>query len=133
MRYAVIENNLVVNVILADLEEAQNHLDWVLTDTALIGDQYDGANFNPVRELQISPLPPQTWTIADVRNNLSLSERVKWDNDKTDLIKTAKIEFSYPRILEDTEEILQMLVDAGDISSSSMTKITGVNIGVSRV
>lgn len=133
MRYAVIENNLVVNVILADLEEAQNHLDWVLTETALIGDQYDGTNFSPVRELQTPPLPPQVWTIDDVRNNLSLTERVKWDNDKTELIKTAKIEFSYPRILEDTEEILQMLVDAGDISSSSMTKITGVNIGVSRV
>lgn len=133
MRYAVIENNTVVNVILAESNEAQNHSDWVLTETALIGDQYDSVNFNPVRELQISPLPPQTWVIADIRNNLSLAERVKWDNDKTETIKTAKIEFSNPRVLEDVEEILQMLVDADDISSSSMTAIIGVNIGVSRV
>lgn len=66
---------------------------------------------------------PRTWTANDVRSKLTLAERVKWDNDTSDFIKTAKIELTSPRELADTTEVLQMLVDAGDISQASMTAI----------
>lgn len=70
------------------------------------------------------PAPaPRTWTVADIRAGLTLSERVKWDNDETNTIKTAKIEMATPQEVENTTEVLQMLVDAGDISQASMGKI----------
>lgn len=69
------------------------------------------------------PIPKRVWTVIDVRAGLTLSERVKWDNDKTDTIKTAKVEFSSPRNQADTTEVLQLLVDASDISAASMQKI----------
>ncbi len=68
-------------------------------------------------------IPVRQWTASEVRAGLSLTERVKWDADKTDTIKTAKLEFAYPRNQADTTEVLQFLVDAGDISAASMAKI----------
>jgi hypothetical protein len=63
------------------------------------------------------------WRIGDIRSHLNLTERVKWDNDKTDTIKTAKIELA-PGLLEpEATEVLQLLVDAGDISAASLQKI----------
>ena len=62
-------------------------------------------------------------TNDSVRTGLTLSERVKWDNDSTDTIKTAKIEFALPKMGAKATEILQLLVDSGDISQASMNKI----------
>lgn len=70
-----------------------------------------------------APVPAKTWTVTQVRAGLKLPERVKWDNDKTDTIRTAKVEFEAPRTLADATEVLQMLVDAGDISAASMSAI----------
>jgi len=63
------------------------------------------------------------WQTGHIRQFLTLGERVKWDNDKTDSIKTAKIELQSPRNEADTREVLQFLVDAGDISAASMQRI----------
>lgn len=81
-----------------------------------------GVWINPPKPTGSSP-PERTWTANDVRSKLTLAERVKWDNDTSDFIKTAKIELTSPRELADTTEVLQMLVDAGDISQASMTAI----------
>ena len=73
-----------------------------------------------------NPVPApilRTWSSADVRNGLTLAERAKWDNDTSNTIKTAKLEFAYPRIEADATEVLQFLVDANDISRASMQKI----------
>lgn len=80
----------------------------------------DGVWQNPPPQIFI---PDRQWSIESVRPQLTLGERVKWDNDKTDTIKTAKVELSYPRNEVDTTEVLQLLVDAGDISAASMQKI----------
>lgn len=66
---------------------------------------------------------PFYYSIALVRQNLTLSERVKWDGDKTETIKTAKIELAPGLLKPEATEVLQMLVDAGDISAASMQKI----------
>lgn len=78
----------------------------------------DGVWINPPEIV-----PVRRWVASEVRAGLSLAERVKWDADKTDTIKTAKLEFAYPRNQADTTEVLQLLVDAGDISAASMAKI----------
>lgn len=66
---------------------------------------------------------PNYYSPDFIRKNLTLSERVRWDNDKTDTIKTAKLELSRGLLKADTTEVLQLLVDAGDISAASMQKI----------
>lgn len=124
MRYAIIKDNVVINVILAEADEAALNTNWIETETALIGDTYINGAFDPVRVLSTPvDIVSRTWNAAEVRNGLTLTERVKWDNDKTDTIKTAKVEFATPRQQTETEEILQMLVDAGDISDLSKNKI----------
>lgn len=134
MRYAVIKDNVVINVILAEADEAALNTNWVETETALIGDTYTNETFDPVRILSTpAETDLRTWNATEVRNGLSLQEKIKWDNNKSETIITAKVEFETPRIEAETEDILQMLVDAGDISTSSMVKIMGISLGVSRV
>lgn len=97
--------------------------DTEVPDDAVNGDGWvDGQLIKPQPVAPAAP-PPRTWTVGDVRSKLTLSERVKWDNDKTDTIKTAKIEFAAVLEQTQTEEVLQMLVDAGDISQASMVNI----------
>jgi len=50
--YAVIENGKVVNTVLADAPLADN---WVASDVASIGWDYDGANFTPPAPPPITP------------------------------------------------------------------------------
>lgn len=123
MRYAVIENGIVTNTILAEAIEASLHPEWVATETALVGDSYNAGEFEPVRLPPDPSVVPRTWMTIDIRSKLSLTERVKWDNNKTETIVTAKVEFETPRTQAETEEILQMLVDAGDISANSVARI----------
>lgn len=97
--------------------------DTEVPDNAVNGDGWiDGQLIKPQPVAPAAP-PPRTWTVSNVRSKLTLSERVKWDNDKTDTIKTAKIEFAAALEQTQTEEVLQMLVDAGDISQASMVNI----------
>lgn len=49
MRYAIIEDGVVTNVAVADKPFGEN---WVLAESANIGDLYDGTSFSP-------PPPPQ--------------------------------------------------------------------------
>jgi hypothetical protein len=72
----------------------------------------------------IEPPPlPRFWTMADVRAGMSLMERVKWDNDDSKVIKTAKIELQQSPNLEAIRPVLQMLVDSGDIAQETMDKV----------
>ena len=105
--YNLIKNGKVVNTIIADEVDS-------------IRDQYDDI------EEVIPPEPtPPIPTINDntVRSHLTFSEKVKWDNNATPSIVTAKIEFSSPRTVEDATEVLNFLVSEGDISRTSADKI----------
>jgi hypothetical protein len=42
MKYAIIENNIVVNVVLADAPLADN---WIASETAAMGDTYENGQF----------------------------------------------------------------------------------------
>jgi len=128
MRYAWIENERIRDICAGD-PAAHYHPDVaVFYDTQVPDDAVNGDGWIDGQVVKPQPAPPapapeRTWTIIDVRKNLTLRERVKWDNDKTDTIKTAKIELSLPRLIDDITEVLQMLVDAEDISAASMSKI----------
>jgi hypothetical protein len=125
MRYAKILSLKVENTIV--LRDEDVHLmpsDWVLvkSDTANIGDEY-------VNGIFISPAPvipaalPKRISLDDIRNALTLAEKIKWDNNKTDEITTVKVEFAQPLLVSDAEPWLQLLVDSGSISQVSIDKV----------
>jgi hypothetical protein len=63
--------------------------------------------------------------LSQIRQNLTFAEKVKWDNNKTDEIITAKEEFILDLKIPKAAEILQFLVDSGSISQASANNIIG--------
>jgi hypothetical protein len=63
---------------------------------------------------------PRLFNANHLREAMTFPERVKWDNNKSESIITAKIEFQVSRNEHDTIEILQFLVDTGDITAATM-------------
>lgn len=129
MKWAWIENDKIRDICQGGNPKECYHADFAgfydtqVPDDAVNGDGWvNGQLVKPVAPPP-SPPPPRTWSSDDIRSNLTLTERVKWDNDQSDFIKTVKIELASPKELAATTEILQMLVDAGDISQTSMAKI----------
>lgn len=125
MRYAKILNSKVENTIV--LRDEDVHLmpsNWVLvkSDTANIGDEYINDIFIPPAPVVPATLPKRI-SLDEIRNALTLAEKIKWDNNKTDEITTVKIEFAMPLLVADAEQWLQLLVDSGSISQESVDKI----------
>lgn len=57
MRYAIIENGIVTNIAVANFPIADN---WIASDTAKIGDEYNGGQFT-------TPLPNTELEAAELR------------------------------------------------------------------
>ena len=77
-----------------------------------------------VKPTPVEPTPlPISWTAENIRKGLTLAERVKWDNDKSDEIKTAKVELFGTNYRAKVQEVLDMLVASGDVSQASATAI----------
>jgi hypothetical protein len=126
MKKAWIENNVVRDVCEGNPSELYHPDVAVHYSTDVSDDIKNGATLeNGVWVNLPTSLGPQVKWITDVkvRNSLTLAERTKWDNNTTHTIITAKIEFAMPKIESDATEVLQFLVDSGDISQASMTKI----------
>jgi hypothetical protein len=124
MKYAWIEESKIRDICQGGDPTIHYHPDVaVFYDTQVPDDAQNGdgwANGQVVKSVVQAPTPaPILWTVKDAREKLTLLERVKWDNDKADTIKTAKIEFEQPKGRAQTKEILDMLVAAGDISQIS--------------
>ena len=62
MKYAIIENGVVVNVAVAEAPLAEN---WIASESAAIGDTYEGGNF--VRPPDPPPAVPQAVTMRQAR------------------------------------------------------------------
>lgn len=125
MRYAKILNSKVENTLV--LRDEDVHLmpsDWVLvkSDTANIGDEYVNGIFNSPAPVIPAALPKRI-SLDDIRNALTLAEKIKWDNNKTDEITTVKVEFAQPLLVSDATLWLQLLVDSGSISQASIDKV----------
>lgn len=125
MKYAKILNSKVENTLV--LRDEDVHLmpsDWVLvkSDTANIGDEYVNGVFIPPAPVVPVALPKRI-SLDDIRNALTLAEKIKWDNNKTDEITTVKVEFAQPLLVSDAEPWLQLLVDSGSISQASIDTV----------
>jgi hypothetical protein len=75
MRVAIIESGIVANIALADPEFAQEQ-GWVFSETAQIGDLWDGATFTspPVTDAEIEA----QWTIIRAERNNLLAKTDWW-------------------------------------------------------
>ena len=128
MKYAWIEDDKVRDVCHANPidcyhPDVAKFYDTLVPDDAQNGDGWvDGQLIKPEPPAPPAP-PPRTWDAADVRQHLSLTEKVRWDNNVAPEIVTAKQEFATKRNLEDTTEILEMLVLSGSISQASADKV----------
>lgn len=127
MKYAWIENDKIRDVAHSNPTEIYHpdiakFYDTQVPDDAVHGDGWvNGALVKPVIP---EPTPePVKWTADDVRKGLTLAERVKWDNDKSDEIKTAKVELTGSNFKAKVQEVLDMLVASGDVSQASATAI----------
>ena len=98
--------------------------DTDVPDDAVNGDGWvNGQLVKPVISEPEPYIPDPIIALDQIRINLSFSEKAKWDNNKTDEIVTAKIEFINPLSIPRATEVLQFLVDSGSISQESMDKI----------
>ena len=114
--FAVIENNVVVNIIVGVEDEVvaanpTKYVEYTELKPARIGDDYINGEFIKPPQPEIE-LPPRRISLDDIRNALTLAEKIKWDNNKTDEITTVKVEFAQP-----------LLVDSGSISQASIDKV----------
>jgi hypothetical protein len=126
MKKAWIENNKVRDIAQGNPAEIYHpdiaaHYDIDIPDdieagASLVNGVWVNMNFTPTAGVR-------EWGIEEIRPYLTLSERVKWDNNSTDAIKTVKLELANGLNEAKTTEVLQLLVDAGDISQASMDKI----------
>lgn len=131
MQHAWIEDGKVRDIAPGEPSEFYHPDVAKLYDTLIPDDIERGATL--VDGVWVNPAPPPPlpepepmWDADKVRSGLTLMERVNWDNDTTPFIKTAKTEFAVPRTYDHTANILDLLVQSGDISQSSRDNILGV-------
>ena len=129
MKKAWIEDNIIRDIAHAEPfdiyhPDVAKFYDTEVPDDAENGDTWEnGELIKQVFNSEPEETPEKVFSESYIRDNLSLLEKVKWDNDSSDFIKTAKMElFSQPNA-ESVTPILQMLVDSGDISEESMQTI----------
>ena len=128
MKYAWVENDRIRDIAHSDPSEIF-HLDvavfysTLVPDDAANGDGWVNGQLIKPEPLPPPPAPPRTWTADSIRAGLTLSERVKWDNNSVPEIITAKQEMATPQELSHTEEVLALLVNAALISTESVAKI----------
>ena len=128
MRYAWIQNDRIRDIALGD-PSSLYHPDVAVfyntevPDEAANGDGWINGQLVKREPPPLPPPPPRTWTVDNIRAGLTLSERVKWDNDSAPEIVTAKQELVTPQELTHTTDVLALLVGAQVISQASVDKI----------
>jgi hypothetical protein len=131
MKWAWVEENKIRDVAHSDPNQIYHpdvakFYNTQVPDDAVNGDGWvDGQLVKPKPPPPPAPLPP-TWTIDDVRVGLNLAEKVKWDNDTTPEIKTAKLEIAsgVPEIK--IKEVLDFLVASNMIFQASADKVIDI-------
>ena len=128
MKYAWIEADKIRDICHGNPVECYHPDVAQFYDTLVPDDAANGDGW--VNDTLVKPEPPappapapRTWDVASVRQHLTLSEKVKWDNDASPEVITAKQELSSPKGVDDTTEVLELLVGAGVISQASADKV----------
>lgn len=132
MKYAWIENNQIRDICPGNPAEHYTPQVAAFYNTEVADDVENGAEYkdgkwvNP-SSIKVDPIElpalPKLWTANDIRSAMSLLERVKWDNNGSGQIVTAKLEFASAQTAEMIAPVLQMLVDSGDITQETMNKV----------
>jgi hypothetical protein len=129
MKYAWIENEKVRDVCEggnpADCYTANVaiYYDTLVPDEAKNGDGWVDGQLVPYVPPPPPPPPPETWDDPRVRTGLTLTDKTRWDNNDTQQIVTAKIEFATPQQRPYTTELLTYLVASNSISQVSMDQV----------
>ena len=129
MKYAWIENDKIRDICQGGNPAECYHPDVaVFYDTQVPDDATNGDGWVDGQLVKPEPPPPapppaRTWSASDVRNGLTLAEKVKWDNDSAPEIVTVKAELTGSKEVAEVTELLQFLVDANVISQASMDKV----------
>lgn len=129
MKYAWIENDSIRDVCQGGDPAECYHpdvakfYDTLVPDDAANGDGWVNGQLVKPEPSPPAPPPPRTWSANDVRSAMTLSERVKWDNDSMPEIVTAKLELQRSLELAEVTEVLDLLVGAGAISDATKAKV----------
>jgi hypothetical protein len=128
MKYAWIENDRIRDVAPGNPVEFYHPDVAAFYDTQVPDDAANGDGWVNGQLVKPEPAPapapaPRQWTAEDIRAGLTLSERVKWDNNSAPEVVTAKQEMASPQLLEHTTEVLALLVGAQVISQASADKV----------
>jgi hypothetical protein len=128
MKYAWIENGKVRDVAHSDPSKIYHPDVAVFYDTLVPDDAVNGDGWVDGQLVKPEPPPPppppaRTWSADNVRNGLTLAEKVKWDNNSAPEIVTVKAELAGSKEVAEVTELLQFLVDTNVISQASMDKV----------
>lgn len=99
------------------------YYDTLVPDEAQNGDGYVNGQWIPAPPPAPLPPPAYTWNDQNVRAGLTLTDKTRWDNNDTQEIVTAKIEFQTPQERPYTTELLEYLVLSNSISQTSMDRV----------
>ena len=129
MKYAWIENEVIRDICQGGNPEdcytpnVAAYYDTLVPDEAVNGDGWVNGQLVPIPPAPPSPPAPQTWNDQSVRTGLTLIDKTKWDNNDTQEIVTAKIEFQTPQERPYTTELLDYLVASNSISQASKDRV----------
>lgn len=128
MKKAWIENSRIRDVAPGNpvdlyVPEIAQFYDTDVPDDAVNGDGWVNGQLVKPEPPPPPPAPPRTWSSSDIRSAMTLAERVKWDNDSTPEIVTAKLELQLPLELAGVTDVLDLLVSAGVISDATKAKV----------
>lgn len=117
--YNLIKNNQIVNTIVSDMDFPEN-----LKSAGDIDSYEEVLPPEPVPvPVPEVPVLPTVWTSDDFRSNMTLTEKVKWDNNADPIVNTVKIELSVPKERAAVIELTDLLVSSNVISEATATKI----------
>ena len=94
MKKAWIENDTVRDVAHDDPNLIFTPEVAAFYDTDVPDNVYSGATLIDGEWKNIEPIFVFKWDVFSIRSCLTLREKIKWDNDATDAIKTAKVEIA---------------------------------------
>jgi hypothetical protein len=131
MKWAWIEGDKIRDVAHSDPNDIYHpdvakFYDTQVPDDAANGDGWVNGQLVKPEPAPPAPPPPTTWTAEDVRVGLSLAEKVKWDNETSPEVKTAKLEITGAVPEVKIKEVLDFLVASNVISQASADKVIDI-------